>query len=364
MVGWFLAISMAPVPQKTRFPKKPPPRWFWIGSLSLLFLGIIFFVFSLAVNEQKSRPFFVIILIILVSTLVLHAYYLLLAYREHHAVTDMFNTTDREFRSIFEHAFNGILVLNDQSVCLNANPAALRILRVAREHLLGSSFSGFFRDQGEFSVVWNPLLRGKNQRGGTELVRHDNTAVFVDYAIVANYISGRHAAILCDTTERRIAEATLLQSQELLQEVTDNVHEVVWMLNAETKELLYVSNAYEALTGHTLQEIRENPSSYKDLVHSEDRERFLARLEQARTTRRFDEEVRIVRSDGVSRWMRIKGTSTDEEAGDLPRLVGIAQDITDRKTVELEITKQLAAIAAAHSEAEALQKARKARVEG
>ncbi|MGB2678538.1 MAG: PAS domain-containing protein [Candidatus Acidiferrum sp.] len=217
-------------------PTEPPPRWFWITSLSLLILGIVFFALSLVVADQQSRLFLAVIPFILVCTLALHAYYLL-------------------------HA-------------------------------------------------------GK---------------------------------------ERQVADASLRQSQELLQEVTDHVQEVVWMLRADTNELILVNNAYEAVTGHSLREIRENPSSYKDLVHPEDRARFLAKLAEARSTGKFDEEFRIVRADGVSRWIWSKGSRAGR-ADEVPlRLVGIAQDITERKQAELDIAKHLAAAEAARAEAEALR---------
>jgi len=81
-----------------------------------------------------------------------------------------------------------------------------------------------------------------------------------------------HAYHLLHTgRERNVTEASLRQSQELLQEVTDHVQDVVCMLRVDTNELVYVSNAYEAVTGHSLREIRENPSSYTDLIHAEDR---------------------------------------------------------------------------------------------
>jgi len=340
---------------KTRLPTEPPPRWFWITSLSLLLLGIVFFALSLIVGDRQSRLFLAVIPIILVCALALHAFYLLHAGRERHAAADAFYVTDREFASIFEHALDGILILDNQATCLNANPAALRILGLSRQELLGSSFSRFFTDEREFAHAWNLLLKGNDQRGHAQLIRGDRKRLSVDYAIAANYVPGRHVAILCDTTERRLAEAALRQSQELLQEVTDHVQEVVWMLRADTEELLYVSNAYEAITGHSLREIRENPSSYKDLVHPEDRARFLAKLEEARTTGKFDDEFRIVRPDGVSRWIWTKGTRAGGPGEAPPRLVGIAQDITERKQAELEIAKHLAAAVAARAEAEALR---------
>jgi PAS domain S-box-containing protein len=165
-----------------------------------------------------------------------------------------------------------------------------------------------------------------------------------------------HAYYLLDTgRERYAAEASLRQSQELLQEVTDHVEDVVWMLRTDTNELVYVSNAYEAVTGHSLRDIRENPSSYKDLIHPEDRARFLAKLEEARSTGKFNEEFRIVRMDGVCRWIWSKGTRAGDARELPPRLVGIAQDFTERKQAEFEISRHLAAAEAARAEAEALR---------
>ena len=229
-------IPMASFLPKTLLTTEPPPRWFWITSLSLLILGIVFFALSLVVPDHQSRLFLAVIPFVLVCTLALHAYHL--------------------------------------------------------------------------------------------------------------FHTGR---------ERNVTEASLRQSQELLQEVTDHVQDVVWMLRADTNEVIFVSNAYEAVTGHSLREIRENPSSYKDLVHPDDRPRFLVKLAEARTTGKFDEEFRIVRADGVTRWIWCKGTAAGHSGEVPPRLVGIAQDITERKQAEMDIAKHLAAAEAARSEAEALR---------
>ncbi len=80
-----------------------------------------------------------------------------------------------------------------------------------------------------------------------------------------------------------------------------------------------------------------------------------AKLEEARRTGKFDEEFRIVRADGVTRWIWSKGTAAGHAGEGPPRLVGIAQDITERKQAEMDIAKHLAAAEAARSEAEALR---------
>jgi PAS domain S-box-containing protein len=202
-------MRMAPFLPNTRPPLEPPPRWFWISSLSLLISGIAFFALSMLVNNQKSRLFLGVIPIILVCALALHAFYLLSAGRERHRVADAFFATEREFSSVFEHALDGILILDNKATCLNANPAALRILGIPREELLGSSFTRFFTDDRKFNQVWSLLMGGDHQRGNAELIGGDKKILSADYAIAANYVPGRHVAILCDTTARKLAEVEI-----------------------------------------------------------------------------------------------------------------------------------------------------------
>jgi PAS domain S-box-containing protein len=202
---------MAPFFRKTRLPAEPLPRWFWMISLFLLLVGIALFSLSLVVDNRESRLFLALIPIILLCPLVLHAYYWLRAGRERHAVAHAFYATEREFASVFEHALDGILILDDQAACLNANPAALRILGVPREGLLGSSLARFFTDERTFKQAWNLLLQGKNQRGSAELLCGDRKTLSVDYAIAANCLPGRHVAILCDTTARKLAETQIVK---------------------------------------------------------------------------------------------------------------------------------------------------------
>jgi len=93
------------------------------------------------------------------------------------------------------------------------------------------------------------------------------------------------------------------------------------------------------------------------LVHPEDRTRFIAKLEDAALTGRFDEEFRIVRPDGGIRWIWSKGFIVDDSPETARRLAGIALDITSRKVAEQETAKHLAAAEAAQAEADALRKA-------
>jgi len=60
--------------------------------------------------------------------------------------------------------------------------------------------------------------------------------------------------ILCDVTQRVNAERALRESEDRFQLMASNIQEVVWMMKPDTKELVYVSDAYETITGHSLEE--------------------------------------------------------------------------------------------------------------
>ena len=128
------------------------------------------------------------------------------------------------------------------------------------------------------------------------------------------------------------------------------------MMDAETQEITYINPAYATITGHTVESLQQSPSSYRELIHPEDRIRVLSRLQDLVDFGVLDEEFRFTRADGDVRWAWAKGVSVPVEGG-THWLVGTVQDITSRKQAEMKISEQLDMVEAARAEAEALRKA-------
>jgi PAS domain S-box-containing protein len=117
-----------------------------------------------------------------------------------------------------------------------------------------------------------------------------------------------------------------------------------------------INPAYETITGRALGTLRDNPLSYQERFHREDRVRLLTRLEEAGETGQIDEEFRIIRPDRSVRWVSIRGFPVRDAAGVARRLVGTAQDITARKSAEEQMARNLALAESASAEADALRK--------
>lgn len=275
--------------------------------------------------------------------------------REHRKRDRAFRDTDCEFSSIFQNVLDGILIVDSEADCLDANPAATAILRIPANKLIGQNVGRFLVDDDTFSQRWTSFLQNKSYRGHAQLVAGDGTTLFVDFTAAANYLPGRHVLILCDVTERTRAESLLRRSEERFQLMANNIQEIFWMMRADTKELIYVNSAYATITGHVVENLHENPSAYQDLIHPEDRIRVLSKLQDLARSAILDEEFRFIRADGEIRWAWAKGVSVPAD-GEIRWLVGTAQDITSRKQAEMKIVEQLDAVEAARAEAEALRK--------
>jgi PAS domain S-box-containing protein len=292
----------------------------------------------------------------LVGAIALQLRYFLRERWYHREAASAFQTADREFRSVFEHALDAIVIVNGDGICLNANPATFALLGLPRAALIGHPIRDCYRDPQQFDRDWRAFLDAKYQRGQAELIRDDQTTLFVSYTAAANYLPGRHVLILCDTTQRKLAETSLRHSQLRFEQMADQIQEVFWMMDAQTKEVKYVNPAYETITGRTVASLYENPLSYLQLVHSEDRDRVLSKLEDAVSVGSFDEEFRIIRTNGELRWVSVKALLVRDSGQARCWLIGTSQDVTARKHAEIESGAHLAAAEAARAETNALRK--------
>src|SRR5271156_5564036 len=297
-----------------------------------------------------------LVLIALCVAIVLHVRFLILSRHEHRETASVLDATEREFQSIFDSTLDSILILDDRGICLEANPAALALLGAQRNELVGQSIQKFHKPMNDFENAWRRFLARKDEHGEAQLIRQDGGEVFIEYTAKANYLPRRHVAVLRDISLRKQGEAALRASDERFQQMANNVQEIYWLLDAETKEIVYVNPAYETITGRSLASLRDNPTSYQEMFHPEDRVRVLTRLEEASQTGEIDEEFRIVRPDSAVRWVSVRGSPVRDSSGVVRRLVGVAQDISARKSAEEQMARSLAMAESAWAEADAFRR--------
>jgi PAS domain S-box-containing protein len=144
------------------------------------------------------------------------------------------------------------------------------------------------------------------------------------------------AIVFRDITERRRAHQAKKESEERFHQLADHIDHVFWLLEVDGPRIVYISQAYESLWGRSCASLYEQPLSYLDAVHPEDRQRATLALEKLVNGEARADEYRIIRPDGSIRWVWDRGFPIRDERGRVVRIAGIAEDITERKRVEEE----------------------------
>jgi PAS domain S-box-containing protein len=132
-------------------------------------------------------------------------------------------------------------------------------------------------------------------------------------------------------------KAILKQSEERFRRMAENIQEIFWTMDPETKEVTYASPAFEQICELPLDSLYSSPTSYLELIHPEDRQRVIVGLEMLASTNRFDEEFRIVCPSGAVKWLRGIGFVAKDSEGKVFTFLGTAQEITFRKEMEIQL---------------------------
>ena len=135
-----------------------------------------------------------------------------------------------------------------------------------------------------------------------------------------------------DITERQRSEQALRDSEARFQEIAHTISQLFFVRSATTGQFLYVSPAYETLWGRTCKSLYQNPDSWLDSVHPENREQVLISLDK-QFTEPVKREYRIIRPNGEIRWIFAHIELIRDESGPA-RFIGFAEDITERKGAE------------------------------
>ncbi len=142
-------------------------------------------------------------------------------------------------------------------------------------------------------------------------------------------------SIIHDVTDRRKMEDKLLEAEELFQQLTENINHVLHVYDPVGDRFVYVSPAYEKIWGRPVTEVLEDPLSFTRYVHPEDMPAFEEAVRKEHDDGEyFDLEYRIINSEGALKWIWSRNFPVLSKDGEVNRVVGIAEDITERKNTE------------------------------
>ena len=147
-----------------------------------------------------------------------------------------------------------------------------------------------------------------------------------------------HGVIL-DITDRKQAESELRNTQEFLNAVLQNLPVSVFIKDAVEQRFIYWNNASEELLGYSRDEVLGNKAA--DLFDTEQANYLQAQdLEAFATGKCVDSPEEIIQlPHRGKRILHTKKVPLFDESGAPKYILGIAQDITESKTNETELSR-------------------------
>jgi PAS domain S-box-containing protein len=255
--------------------------------------------------------------------------------------------------ALFEEAGDALFLFDpDSDEILAVNPMALRLSGFSKQELGRKPVTWLYRFDGRSSST---LLRRASQQSGVfhnqdgfELrTSADNIWVPVNLTITRLHVQPKTLALITarDVREQRDAHDRVKRVEAELRSVLTSVSDCLWSAEADAVgrwSYRYVSPVIEKITGHAPDFFSGGAKHWWTVVVPEDRPRCQRAVACWRRGQPSQEEFRVLRPDGSSRWVRDSvlasiGSTTKQGTG--VRLDGVLTDITEHKQAE-EILKQ------------------------
>lgn len=241
------------------------------------------------------------------------------------------------FRDLAETAAIALHWVGPDGIILWANDAELAMLGYAREEYVGRHISEFHVDAPVINDILGRLSRGEQLNGYEARLRCKDGAV--RYVLINSSVlfrEGKFIHIRCftqDHTRRREAEQKLREGEERLRLAHQVAGIGTFEWNIKTGENHWTPEL-EAMYGLPPGGFPGSQPAWEQLVHPEDREEAVRRVEVAMKEGSFEGEWRIVWPDGSVHWILGRASVMKDPSGAPERLVGVNIDVTERKKME------------------------------
>jgi PAS domain S-box-containing protein len=257
-------------------------------------------------------------------------------------------SADRPYRLIVEAMNEGTATVSTRGVILDANPRLGLMTGRNASELIGTPVLDLIPDahRPAFARLLD-VGAGDSARGEVDLTGPAGTTIPVLLAVSGFDLDGMllRCLVLTDLTAQRAAESQATRAHEALREQNTFLEQAQqsvglgWWNSDLTPEggLTLSSQAYR-IFGLTPADFDGKAEILSNLVHPDDlpgiSEAITAALEGGAP---YQVEHRIIRPDGSLRWVLQAAVVERDDAGAPIRMLGICQDITDRKRIEDEI---------------------------
>jgi PAS domain S-box-containing protein len=148
-----------------------------------------------------------------------------------------------------------------------------------------------------------------------------------------------------DITQQKQNELALQENQAFIQGITDTSPDILYVFDVLEQRNIYVNRQSNVLLGYSPEEVQAMGDQFlSKLIHPSDKDNALKhfdRIQRAQPGMILENEYRVRARDGSWRWLLSQDVIYKyNEAGQVQQVVGVAQDITQRKLAEQQLQDQ------------------------
>ncbi|HYD31445.1 MAG TPA: PAS domain S-box protein, partial [Azospirillaceae bacterium] len=254
-------------------------------------------------------------------------------------------------RAVHDTLVDGIVTMNAGGTICSVNPAMTRIFGYAAEEMVGQPVALLMPP--EVAQQHGDYVRRQQKdapsrvigTGREETARRKDGDVFpISLAVSRMTIGGEpmFTGVIRDISQRRMAERAVQETNRLLALAEELAHVGHWYLRPDTGTLTWSEECYRI---HGLLPGAEIPvlDTIIMLLHPDDRVAVALSIRRALDTGQgFEMEARLELPAGGLRTLRLKVVAEAPEGDGRSRgLVGIVQDITQRRAAEAALNASL-----------------------
>lgn len=245
--------------------------------------------------------------------------------------------SEERFHKFFTHSNDAIFITDpEEDKILEVNPRACSMLGYSREEMLSMSVSDIHPVEMPQLLAFSRsvVLEGKGWTDQLTCLTKRGEALSAEISASTIDLDGRLCllSMVRDTTERKVTEQKLRESEEKYRDIFESAHDVILLVDVEGT-IVDINPRGELLTSYPRAELT-GMNLFQTLVVSEDRENirqalyYAARGEETRYEVRWQtKDKRIIHFEGAT-------TSRKSETGEFLYTRCMLRDVTDRKRAE------------------------------
>ena len=244
--------------------------------------------------------------------------------------------SEMRYRRIVETTNEGVWLLDSKLRTSYVNPQMAGMLGYEPGDMVGRSVFDFYfpEDVDQKKQVLTRREQGVREQLEERLRRRDGSELWVRMSatpVVRDFEFDGAFAMVCDITERKLAEEAIKESEQRFRLVADSAPVMIWMSGLD-KRPTYFNRPWLDFTGQSEADLQ---SGLAGIVHPEDYSKcqdiYCRGFDQRQP---FAKECRLKRHDGQYRWMLDIGVPRFHEDGSFAGYIGSCVDITEQKLAE------------------------------